>query len=93
MKTSSQNYLFLELKNHWLAYVLLCIGLVTGATFFVVLWPNREQQRLVVLGLSGFYFCWGVMTHFKTQRITRKVISEYFAVSLLAGGLLYFLTL
>jgi hypothetical protein len=60
---------------------------------FIYTWPNHEYQRLVVVGLSSFYFLWGVVTHLKSQRITMRVIGEYAAMSLLSGGLLYFLTL
>lgn len=93
MKGSSQNYLLHEIKNHWFAYLILCLGLALMGTAYIYFWPNREYQRAVIIGLGIFYFLWGVVTHFKSQKITLRVISEYFAISLLAGGLLYFLTL
>lgn len=93
MNTIPSNYLIYELKHHWLAYLILVVGLITGALLFIFAWPNHDYQRIVIAGMSVFYFFWGVVTHIQAQRITMRVISEYFAVSLLAGGLLYFLTL
>lgn len=91
--SESTNYVVYELKHHFGAYLILLLGLIAGTFSFIYFWPNHEVQRVVAIALAIFYFAWGVVTHVKAQKITPRVISEYFAVSLLAGGLLYFLTL
>lgn len=81
-----------ELIKHRLAYLILIIGIVIFIFLFLGAWPDRWIQRAVVVGMSFYYFIWGVLTHFKTQTITKNVIWEYGMVSLLAGVLLLLIT-
>lgn len=82
-----------ELGKHKLAYLILILGLIAGVVLFLGAWPDRFLQRAIALSLAGFYFIWGVLTHFKARRITRQVIFEYLGVSILAGLLLFLVTL
>lgn len=81
-----------ELLRHKLAYAVLLTGILIFVVLFLAAWPDRWLQRLVILGLTFYYFAWGVLTHFKTQTITKSVVWEYGMVSLLAGVLLLLIT-
>jgi hypothetical protein len=82
-----------ELKKHKLSYLVLIIGISIFVILFMGAWPNRLIQRVIVVGMSLFYFLWGLLTHFKTKTITKEVIYEYASVSFLAGVLLFLITL
>ncbi len=82
-----------ELKKHKIAYTILVVGLLTGVTLFLGTWPNVLYQRIVILSLGIFYFCWGVATHVKTSFVTRQVILEYLGVSVLGMVVLGLLTI
>ena len=81
-----------ELNKHKLAYLILIVGLVLGIALFLGAWPNRQLQRIVAIIISAFYLLWGILTHFKTKNITKKVVLEYLAVGILAGLLLFLVT-
>ncbi len=82
-----------EFLHHQLAYLILIIALSFFTVAFLGFWPNRMAERFVVLGLSIFYIIWGVATHLKEEHLSRKIVSEYIAVSVLAGFLLVLITL
>lgn len=82
-----------ELLQHKLQYVILISGLMILTLLFLAVWPNRVLQRLVVISLSLFYMTWGIVTHLHADRITRKIIYEYISVGLLAGALLFLVTI
>lgn len=82
-----------ELKRHRLSYFVLTIGVMIFVFLFLGAWPNKLIQRMVIVGMSIFYFLWGVLTHFKTRTITKEVIYEYVSVSFLAGIILFLITL
>jgi lipopolysaccharide export LptBFGC system permease protein LptF len=82
-----------ELKKHKHAYTILVMGILTAVALYMGVWPDRFGQRIVILFFGIFYFCWGVITHFKTQFITRNVLLEYAGVSLLGVSILLLLTI
>lgn len=81
-----------EILRHKLAYGLLLVALLTFTLGFFAVWPNRVLQRILVIGLSVFYFTWGLVTHVKSRRLTQYVFMEYLAASLLVGVLLFLVT-
>lgn len=82
-----------ELKKHQVAYIVLFLGLAAFLVIFLGVWPNRDVQRLAIIGVTVFYFLWGVLTHVKTTAFTKRVAFEYGAVSLLGGIFLLILTM
>lgn len=82
-----------ELNKHRLAYLSLALGLAGFVVMFLGVWPSLFWQRITIIGLAVFYFIWGVLTHVKTDHITRRVVYEYLGYSVLAGVLLIFVTL
>ena len=80
-------------NHHKLAYAVLLIGIGIFLFYFFAVWPNRVAQRLSSLIFAVFYFLWGITTHIKTSGLNSKVITEYFAVSLLIGLLLFLITI
>ncbi|MBU0576894.1 hypothetical protein KJ654_04550 [Patescibacteria group bacterium] len=82
-----------ELNKHKLAYIILIIGLVLGVILFLGAWPDRQTQRMVAISIAVFYLLWGVLTHFKTNQITGRVVLEYLGIGTLAGLLLILVTL
>lgn len=80
-----------ELLKHKLAYTLLALGLTLIVSLFLLVWPNRAYQKILIGVLGLFYFIWGVVTHTKSDRITLRIIMEYGLISLLASLLLWLL--
>ena len=82
-----------ELRRHKLAYFILIVGLVLLTILFLAAWPNRWWQRAVIVAMSSFYVGWGVLTHIHADKITRRVVYEYLSMGILAGVLLFLVTL
>lgn len=82
-----------ELSRHKIAYTILFLGLSVVTILFLASWPNRVWQRGLAISLALFYFLWGVVTHTKADHITRRVVLEYFGVSVLAALMLVLVTL
>ncbi len=82
-----------ELLKHKRAYLSLFIGLIILGLLFFAAWPRRDWQRIIALMLMTFYFLWGVVAHVKTETITKQVVMEYLAVSVLATLPLLLITL
>jgi len=82
-----------EILKHKLAYGFLLVALLFFIIGFFSVWPNRIFQRVLAVGLSIFYFIWGLMTHVKSKKLTQYVVMEYLAMSLLVGILLFLVTL
>jgi hypothetical protein len=85
--------MFKEITKHKLAYFFLILGLLTSTFLFMGVWPNRVLQRYVIVGFAIFYIGWGVITHLHAEHISKRVIAEYVSVALLAGLLLFLITL
>lgn len=81
-----------EFFQHKLEYLILVAGLSILTLLFLAAWPNLIFQRVVVIGMSGFYFLWGVVTHLHADKITRRVIAEYLTIAVLAGVILLLVT-
>lgn len=81
-----------EFKKHQAAYLILMAGMILLSLAFIAVWPSRVWQRVVILFMCFFYFCWSVITHVKTNFITRRVLIEYLGVTCLAGISLFLLT-
>ncbi len=84
---------FLELHRHKLDYsiLVLILGLFIFAFFYV--WPNTFFERTLVLVLSVLYFFWGMFHHMRSDRVTIRIVLEYFFASTLSGVILFFLTI
>ncbi len=85
--------MFKEISKHKFAYFTLAVGLLISTFLFMGVWPNRVLQRYVIVGCSIFYIGWGVITHLHAEHISKRVIAEYASVALLAGLLLFLITL
>lgn len=81
-----------EFLKHKLAYSSLLIVLFIIVLLYFAAWPNIKLQRIISIILALFYFLWGILTHLKSDRISKKVIFEYFLISLLAALILVLIT-
>lgn len=84
--------MFKELVRHRVAYGILVVTLLLFAFLFLAAWPNRERQQLLAVGLGVFYFCWGSITHLKSNHFTIHIAAEYLAVAALATSLIALVT-
>lgn len=82
-----------EFLKHKIAYISLVIFLGIATLMFMATWPDRDYQRYLILLIAVFYFLWGVVSHTKSQRLTNKILFEYFGVSVLAALLLFLVTI
>lgn len=85
--------MFTELKRHPFSYLLLAMLLAIHLTLFYLAWPNLWIQRTIIVSNSISYFCWGIFTHLQHHHLQKKIVREYLAISLLAGGMLLLVTL
>lgn len=88
-----RDYLKQEFKAHKVSYIILVFELVAFVVLFMAAWPNRFLQRLLILLLVFFYVLWGVMTHFKNEHLTIRILLEYLGVAAVAGVVLLLVTL
>ncbi len=84
--------MYFEFRKHQLAYIALVCGLLGLAVLYLAVWPYRWPLRLVSLAIGAFYLTWGVVSHVKTQTLTKKVTYEYAGVAGLATLLLWLIT-
>ncbi|MDQ3008730.1 MAG: hypothetical protein M3Q81_03965 [bacterium] len=82
-----------EILTHRFAYFVLLSGLVLLTVAFLLATQNPWLQRSIALAIASFYLMWGAATHFKSQRLTKKIVYEYASISLIAGLLLFLITL
>jgi hypothetical protein len=82
-----------EIFKHKLAYFTLVVGLTAFVFCFLGFWPNRVLQRWSILGIEVYYFVWGVITHVKSDTLSKRVAAEYAGVAALAGAILLLITL
>lgn len=85
-------YVLHELSKHKLAYFLLCLILGLGIAAYLFWGETTLHQQIVIVALSCSYFLWGILTHLKSEHITRYVIQEYAGIAVLGGLLLLLLT-
>lgn len=84
--------IFKELHRYRADYgVLVVLFLVFVAAFFYF-WPNTQMQRSLITVLVVVYFFWGIVHHYRADRISIKIVLEYFFASALAGVILLLLT-
>lgn len=80
-----------EIKKHTVAYTILGLALVSFVLAYLSVWPDRIQQRVIVVCMGVFYFLWGVVVHKRMAHIHPRIVVEYLAVSVLAVLLLLLL--
>lgn len=82
-----------EFFKYKVAYLILIAVLLAYVAGFFALWPNRAWQRYLSILLAFFYFLWGVISHSKKKTISKTIILEYLAVSVLGAVMLFLITL
>lgn len=82
-----------EFTSHKKSYVILIVFLLAFVLAFLHAWPNHFYQEITVVVACIFYFLWGLVVHAQQGYVSGKVVFEYFAVSVLAGCLLFLLLL
>lgn len=82
-----------EFTAHKWAYLFLMFVMVMAVLMFMAVWPSRNAQRLIGVGVALFYVTWGIFTHWRARHITKHVIYEYIAVAVLGAVLLFMVTL
>lgn len=85
-------YIFRELSQHRLAYSILILILGTSMAAYLFWGDSRANQQIIILTLTISYFVWGIVTHLKSDHLTRYVIQEYAGIAVLGGLLLLLLT-
>lgn len=83
----------MELARHKQAYLLLAMEILAFVILFFAAWPNLILQRFLIVFLVGFYILWGVTTHVKSSHFDTQIFWEYVGVALLAGSLLFLITI
>lgn len=74
-------------KNHHfhiLHYLILIFFLALGITSFFYYSGYQDNQFLIAVAASSFYFIWGIVHHLLEGDLHPKVMVEYLVISLLA---------
>lgn len=82
-----------ELKQHWLSYSVLILGLGGLALAFILAWPERFWLRAIALALALFYTAWGWWTHHQQGTVPGKVLAEYAGIGIVGLTLVWLITL
>lgn len=82
-----------ELFSHKLSYSALIIFLALVSFLFLAAWPDLIYQRYLIFLMSAFYFFWGILVHLKRKQLSAGIVMEYLGISLLAGSILFLITL
>lgn len=70
-----------DLKEYFLRYIVLVIGLWTGFFFFFHFSFDKTLQIMVGILLAVFYSIWGIVHHIWEKDLTAKIVLEYLLVS------------
>ena len=81
-----------EFSKHWLGYLVLLLASGLFAFVFLEVWPDRNLERMAIIGYAIFYYLWGILTHRAKQPMTLGLIKEYGLVATLGAALLLMLT-
>jgi len=82
-----------ELIKSKLSYFSLVLFLGLSIVLFLAVWPDVFYQRYLILLMSVFYFFWGVIFHLKTHQFSQRIVLEYLGISVLAGLMLFLITI
>ena len=66
------------------AHTLLYFGFVVGVVAIFLSRFDAKRQLAIVLLLIGFYLIWGYSYHSARKDLSRRVIFEYLAISLIS---------
>lgn len=80
-----------ELRKHPFQYLALSLLVAVHAYTFVYFWPNKQAQEVIAASLGGTYFLWGMIHHALGKSLHRRVVLEYFFVSIFASAVLIML--
>lgn len=80
-----------ELRKHWIEYLVLVIVVLLHAFLFTRFWPNKTAQQITAASLAGVYFLWGIIHHLLSGTMHRRIVLEYFFVSIFAASVLMML--
>jgi len=80
-----------ELRKHWIEYLVLLLIVLVHGFLFIRFWPNKTAQQITAASLGAVYFLWGIIHHVLSGTMHRKVVLEYFFVSIFATSVLMML--
>lgn len=79
------------MKTTVIFYLILFSGLTLGFVGFFALSGLPTWRLANTVALALFYFCWGMVYHYKEKTLHFKVVFEYLLISLL--GLAFLLVM
>ncbi|HEX7017901.1 MAG TPA: hypothetical protein VF209_03280 [Patescibacteria group bacterium] len=82
-----------ELTQHKWAYVVLLSAMLLAVLLFMAAWPSHFWQRIIGLAAAAFYAIWGILTHWRSDHISKHVVYEYLTVAFLGALLLLMVTI
>jgi len=80
-----------EFQKHLAHYLILLLLLGIHLAGFLAFWPNKTAQQVMAISLGLTYFLWGYIHHLLTHSMHRRVMLEYFFVSIFATAVLILL--
>ena len=73
-----------EIKRYPLDFAILFASFAINLAFFWNLRHILAAEKILLLGLVGFYLLWGLSHHLYHRDLTAKVAVEYLSFALLA---------
>ncbi|MDD3679770.1 MAG: hypothetical protein PHX72_02870 [Candidatus Shapirobacteria bacterium] len=72
-----------------IAYLVLVFVLLIGVAAFLLLPPVPGKKEGAIIGLSGWYFVWGLWYQRKKDSLNLRVALEYLLVAVFGAILLF----
>jgi hypothetical protein len=76
-------------RKHLVHYLPLFVFLSLGLLVFWLFSYNRLFQFYLVLVVSVYYFCWGLLHHWIHKDLTIEVAIEYFAYAVFGVSVIF----
>ncbi len=73
----------IKFRKHFYDYLVLLLGVFLAVAFTVVNSNNKTIVYFSTIGLSIFYFFWGIIHHLGEGSLRPKVALEYLLFSVL----------
>lgn len=79
-----------KLNKHLGYYMSLLVIFATGFLLTVLVSPNFNIQKIVIIATIVAYVFWGIFHHYKNHELTGRIMVEYILIGLLGLSILFF---
>ena len=81
----------LRITKHIPYYIGLITIFTVGLLFSIALSPNIFLQALTVVVTITLYMAWGILHHYRSHELTKKIMIEYVLIGILGLSMIFFI--